>query len=774
MNLRFWAATDTGRVRDHNEDNFLVDKNLQLFVVCDGMGGHAAGEVASAVCVRTVREVVAAETGLLATLRDNPDDEIATENLKAVLRRAVKTGNNRIFTMAQEDPSRKGMGTTCTALVLAGNRGFVGHVGDSRMYRLRDGTVEQITDDHSLLNEMIRQGQVAPGTTEEEFQHRNAVTRAVGVRESVDVDAFSFEIRAGDRLLMCSDGLSEYLGETVDFNAMISQGDPKEVTTGCITFANESGGKDNITVVVVDCERQPAEQPEPAAGLDDEHVAKLVRQTPYFHYLNASEVEQILDLTRRVDVDAHEAVVDAQQDNDSLYLLVSGSVALSLDDEPVSVLQSGDHFGEMALIDAQDEHDTNLVAIAKESSTLLSLQRDRFVGLFQQAPQLALKLLWNFAQVFADRLQGVPPEFRYTTGREEAEPDAISDVTGKRTVSEKQLREKMDSEGADEQVSDDAEQLSDEPEQVSDDPDEAPDAVAARGDTPDREPAVQAGDRLRTASGSPSSPEDQQQTDPEESTDTDEGDDEALRETVNLKGLDRSKLTGLEDRDDASEPPGVDRPEGDVPPVPPEETEQREQTPSVQINAPGSRQQSESSPSAPGDDPQPEDLGETPGEQGGDETPQDDGDDLRATVKLDWNADRDKLHPPAGPPQQDQDSDPADARPDAMTAELDLDRDQLRRRVEEDSDPEKPVPKAGVLRSPSDHDDSSGEPQREAHQQPDGPGTREDGDANHSGEHRKPIAGESTVGDEDDAAPSEPEEPKIMVAPDLMADSGEE
>lgn len=426
MNLRFWAATDVGRVRDHNEDNFLVDQNLQLFVVCDGMGGHAAGEVASAVCVRTVRDVIASQADLLAHLRENPNDDLAGEKLRLLMRTAIQSACTRIFEMAQRDPSRRGMGTTCIALVLAGHRGFVGHVGDSRMYRLRDGNVEQVTDDHSLLNEMIRQGKVAPGTTEQEFPHKNAVTRAVGVRESVDVDAFIIDVVDMDRLLMCSDGLNEYFDDSVDLLEMMGSKEPEETTARCIDFANQAGGKDNITVVVIDCGNDLiAEDDAPERS----EVIEMLRETAYFHYLAPAELEQIRRMANRVELDADEAVVADDEHNDNLYLILKGSVSLQLDGEQVSVLTTGEHFGEMALIDAQDEQDTNLVAQTLEPSIFLAIERDQFVELLRTAPGLAIKLLWNFVQVFADRLQSVPPEYRFTPDEWRSDPDAIADVT---------------------------------------------------------------------------------------------------------------------------------------------------------------------------------------------------------------------------------------------------------------------------------------------------------------------------------------------------------
>lgn len=423
MELRFWAATDTGRVRDHNEDNFLVDKRLQLFVVCDGMGGHAAGEVASAVCVRTVREVIAGAGDLLGHLQEAPDDAQVRKAIVELLRQAVQTANGRIFEMAQQDASRRGMGTTCSALLISGAHGFVGHVGDSRLYRVREGDVEQITMDHSLLNEMIRQGKLPPDTKERDFPHNNAVTRAVGVREFVEVDAFEFSISPGDRIMMCSDGLSGYFEEEIDVLDMTSGEVLEDIITRCIDFANESGGKDNITVIVVDAVDAEAEQGDVAP------VLEMLRNTPYFHYLAANELEHIRRLGEVVEVQPEAIVTSPEDVAHSLFVILRGSVSLHLDGQRVSVLTAGEHFGEMALIDAQDDSDNRLRVQALEPTTLFAIARDDFMGILRSAPGLAIKLLWNFVQVFADRLQGVPAEYRFSPDQWREDPEAAVDFT---------------------------------------------------------------------------------------------------------------------------------------------------------------------------------------------------------------------------------------------------------------------------------------------------------------------------------------------------------
>ena len=162
MQVRFWAATHPGRTRDHNEDNFLVDKKLNLFIVADGMGGHAAGEIASSVAVREVRRVVAENRDIVENYA-HEESTVGRHEVLRLIEQAIHVACSRIFEMAQETPERRGMGTTLCMLLVAGRRGFLGHVGDSRIYLLRAAQVHQLTEDHSLVNELIKRGRLKPG-----------------------------------------------------------------------------------------------------------------------------------------------------------------------------------------------------------------------------------------------------------------------------------------------------------------------------------------------------------------------------------------------------------------------------------------------------------------------------------------------------------------------------------------------------------------------------------------------------------------------------------
>ncbi len=208
---QFAALTDVGKTRDHNEDNFLVDRKLALYVVCDGMGGHAAGEVASAIAVRTFHEEIKREAELIAdyVAGKSGADRVSKRDVINMLEFSVNRASSRVHAEAVKDPNKRGMGTTLVAILIAGNQAFVTYVGDSRAYLLRGGVMQQITEDHNVYNELIKRKKI-PREKVEKLAPKNAVTRAVGVYEHCEPDTIVVDLVGGDRFLLCTDGLSMY------------------------------------------------------------------------------------------------------------------------------------------------------------------------------------------------------------------------------------------------------------------------------------------------------------------------------------------------------------------------------------------------------------------------------------------------------------------------------------------------------------------------------------------------------------------------------------
>jgi protein phosphatase len=246
------GATDRGRVRRTNEDCFAVLQHVGLFMVADGMGGAAAGEVASRMLIDNVtRAVEDGETTWPADTSVN-GPESSPRRFIAGIHRA----NRRIHALGRAEVRKAGMGSTFAGLLLLDRCAVIAHVGDSRVYRLRDGALELMTHDHSLANEYVALGVLRPDQVAT-FSRRNVIMRAVGVEETVDVDTKIVDVRAGDALLLCTDGLHGEVDDEEIAAVLRALPDPAEAVARLIARANEKGGNDNVTAVVVRLDAAP-------------------------------------------------------------------------------------------------------------------------------------------------------------------------------------------------------------------------------------------------------------------------------------------------------------------------------------------------------------------------------------------------------------------------------------------------------------------------------------------------------------------------------------
>ena len=248
--IRVVHATDTGRVRDHNEDAASADMDVGMITLADGMGGYNAGEVAAELAIRTVMNL--AREGIDRESRGQIDNESGLMRQSIVLRNSVSRANKIIWQTAQSQPQCKGMGTTLVACLFYDDRVSIAHVGDSRAYRLRDDRLEQLTLDHSLLQELVDRGFYSPEEAQRST-NRNYVTRALGVESTVEVEIQEESVLPGDVYLLCSDGLTDMV-EDEDIHLTISTfgASLETVSDQLIELANENGGRDNITVTLAE------------------------------------------------------------------------------------------------------------------------------------------------------------------------------------------------------------------------------------------------------------------------------------------------------------------------------------------------------------------------------------------------------------------------------------------------------------------------------------------------------------------------------------------
>lgn len=229
MRIEVGVATDIGRIREGNEDSYLVEP--PLYAVADGMGGARGGEVASHLALDTIEELHRAHRGTLAE--------------------QIRQANRVVFERSSADRAVAGMGTTLTAAIIDGDSALLAHVGDSRGYLLRAGSLRQLTDDHTLVNRMLKAGEITPAEAQQ-HPHRNVLTRVVGTDPDVAVDEDAVGLLDGDRLLLCSDGLTDMLTEDQIQAILESTPEPQETADRLVRAANRAGGVDNITALVID------------------------------------------------------------------------------------------------------------------------------------------------------------------------------------------------------------------------------------------------------------------------------------------------------------------------------------------------------------------------------------------------------------------------------------------------------------------------------------------------------------------------------------------
>jgi PPM family protein phosphatase len=248
MRIEFAGDTHVGMKRDHNEDSLLIMPEEDLFIVADGMGGHASGEIASKLAVDTVKAFyndTGQDEDITWPFRTGLEDDYHANRLVT----SIKLANRRIFEASTAQAQLRGMGTTAVGISGGGDTVYVAHVGDSRCYRYRNGQIELITEDHSLLNDFRKSLHLTP-EEEKNFPHKNIIVRALGMKATVDVDMQKLTVESGDIFLLCSDGLT---GEIEDDVIGKILGDVPNLDEAChklVQMANENGGRDNVTIIL--------------------------------------------------------------------------------------------------------------------------------------------------------------------------------------------------------------------------------------------------------------------------------------------------------------------------------------------------------------------------------------------------------------------------------------------------------------------------------------------------------------------------------------------
>ncbi len=389
--IRHAALTDEGKRRDHNEDAYLASAEDGLFLVADGVGGRACGEVASALTVETFQAAAPRFLLALDAFQREPGRKTRSAVLE-LLSRICNEASRRVYEEAEAD-GRRGMTTTLVAALVRGGAIFLAHVGDSRAYLLREGELLQLTDDHSMVNELVRTGQMTYDEARRS-RYRNVITRAIGLQPTVQPDVAAVEVLPGDRLVLCSDGLSDPV-PPLEICRLLAGGTPALAAQGLVDEALERGGPDNVTVLVVDPDASP--QAEAAAAR-----AEVMSQLFLFADLPFHARARVGRLVDELFVTPGDIVVDQGERGRAMFVVVQGEVEVLRDGIVLARMGPGDHFGELALVDAQPRSAT---VRATQYGSLIQIDRKALDDFSRREPELGNRLLWKLMGSISARLR---------------------------------------------------------------------------------------------------------------------------------------------------------------------------------------------------------------------------------------------------------------------------------------------------------------------------------------------------------------------------------
>ncbi|MCR9291591.1 MAG: protein phosphatase 2C domain-containing protein [bacterium] len=393
MKVAASALSDPGLKRDGNEDQYLIDESLGLYIVCDGMGGHAAGEVAAERAIEYVTDFISARSHVLDEATVKPEGYF---RILKIAEEAVQTASQEVYRLASSSSEYAGMGTTMTMLVIVQSKAVMAHVGDSRLYLQRAGDIHQLTVDHTLANEMY----LAGGLTREEaerskFQH--VLTRCIGSHESVVVDTLLFDLLPGDRLLLCSDGLSNYFKDPSVVADLLSKRNIVSKPEPLIDFAKRSGGADNITAVVVEALRDEEQETVP----DTPQRIEALQNSCLGRKLSVSRLLHLLTTCTMLHCNQGKELIAMGDKCPGMFVVMEGSFRIIDDDLIEAELQAGQSFGQQALI-APAKSPVTLVA--QEPAKVLLVDRRKFNRLTRRMPRMGNALLRNLARELSQQI----------------------------------------------------------------------------------------------------------------------------------------------------------------------------------------------------------------------------------------------------------------------------------------------------------------------------------------------------------------------------------
>ncbi len=381
------GATDVGRQRDLNEDSFYLDDDRRLYVVADGMGGHSGGEVASAAAIACVAREIGHSRAEIERLRKR---KLKSDDLAAIVRRAVETACSEIFDKASESTKLAGMGCTLTLLLVVDHKAVMAHVGDTRLYLARDHDVSQLSQDHTMANELANAGLIQRSEVPS-HQYASVLSRAVGTKPTVMVDTLVLDVVPGDRFLICSDGLHDYIDDESWLAPQLTGTNIETISEELVSYANSVGGRDNITALVVD---MLADEPEieivDEMSVEVSHQFLALESVFLFEGLSMALLARVLNHCDLNLYKRHDVVIEQGAPCSQLMMVVDGRFEVSRDGVAEGILGPGEHAGATTLLGPRSAR-ARLRAL--EPGRVLVMQRDPFWKLIRTRPWLGVGLL---------------------------------------------------------------------------------------------------------------------------------------------------------------------------------------------------------------------------------------------------------------------------------------------------------------------------------------------------------------------------------------------
>ena len=405
MRTRGFGASDPGRERESNEDSYFIDDELGLYVVCDGMGGHQAGEVASALAIEAVVEVVRARQPAVVQL---PNGDWDSAPLVEATQDAVNRACQVVYETASSDRSKAGMGCTLTTLLTSGPKAVMGHVGDTRLYLLREGAGHQLSTDHTMAAEFARMGVIRPENVKTHHL-AHVLTRAIGPQPAVQVDLLPLDLMPGDLFIVCSDGLSDYLSDSQGLAERARGAGLEELPGALVAFANESGGRDNTTVVAIRVEEEAVQAAIVGTAEDTKQQIHALAAAPIFDEDFFVYLLRLVDAADVRDYQNDEVVLSEGQTLAAIYVPIQGQLRVASSGGRSYDVGRGEVLGETSLFRPRKA----LAAVtAVGSCRVLVLDAEGLRKLIRRHPWFGIGVLERLATHLSQRLdarQTLPP-----------------------------------------------------------------------------------------------------------------------------------------------------------------------------------------------------------------------------------------------------------------------------------------------------------------------------------------------------------------------------